>query len=159
MKQIIALIMLISIFGGAASADAFGTFSTLVRFHSTIGELVRSPQSIDPSRLYMVEGMVTAVRIVNPDPEKYYAEIDFISAEWDDQDAIHTYRVILVFSKPDFAGLLVDKGSLDLNEGQIGPNSRGLALIQFASMVPVADNLVKDSKVPVFIAHDFRILK
>ena len=159
MKQILTRILLITMLGGTAAADAFDTFSNLVRFHSAIGELVRSPQSIDASQLYMVEGMVTAVRIVNPDPQKYYAEVDLISAEWDDQDAINTYRIVLVFSKPGFAGLLVDRGSQTLNEGQIGPNSRGLALIQFASLVPISNPSENNIKVPVFIAHDFRILK
>lgn len=159
MKQIAVAVLMLSTLCGVLSADAYGNFTSLVQFHADIGNLVRQPQDIDPSRLYLVEGMITAIRIVNPEPETYYAEADCISAEWDEEEAIHTYRIVLVFSKPVFSDLLVSKGGQAIKPGQIGPSTRGLALIQFANIVPLPADSKSTSRIPVFIAHDFRILE
>jgi hypothetical protein len=148
-------LLLFALLGFSAAADPYATVSGIVRFHADIGSLVRNQKTIEPATLYLVEGMVTSVRIIRSDAQNFYAELDLISAEWNKDDLISTYQIILVCAKPSFNDLIAAKES-GLKENQAGPNSRLLALIQYANAVPASNG--KDT-IPVFIAQDFRILK
>ena len=142
-------------------ADAYSTFSGLVQFNASIASLTTNTAAIDPGKLYLIEGMVTSIRVVNPDPANYYAEVEFMGSEWEGTETIHSYKLLLIFSKPAYSDLLVARSSQARKEGQIGVNSRGLALVQFVSTLPAGtpDPNVPTGKLPVFIAHEFRILK
>jgi hypothetical protein len=155
MKKAAILVFLIWAAACALAADSYGTVSSLLQFHGDLADLTAPNAAIDPARLYLVEGMITAIRVVNDTAGAYYAEADFISARYSEDDSIRTFKVILVFSRPVFQPLLVAKAGRALQEGQIGVNSRGLALIQYVNSVPGAGQ----EHIPVFLAHDFRILK
>jgi hypothetical protein len=155
MKKIIVLISLILISAYSLWADSYSTLSSILQFHGDLSELANKSATIDPNKIFLVEGMVTAIRVINDTPSAYYAEADFMSARYNKDDSIQSFRIILVFSKPVFQNLLVAKSGRPLQDGQIGVNSRGLALIQYVNSVSTTG----EAKIPVFLAHDFRILK
>ncbi len=152
MKKIFCLVCYVIISASFLSADAFSSFSNLVQFDATVSSLVKNPQSLDSAKLYIVEGMITSVRIINPDPANYLAEVEFFGAEWNGYESITSYKILLIFNKPVFSELLVAKSSQNLANGQFGPNSRGLALLQPSSSGST------NNKLAAFTVHGFRIL-
>ena len=147
-------ILILGIFSMVAWADSYETLSSLLQFHGSVAELSKQAPAIDPKKLYLVEGMLVSVNVVNDSTNNYYAEVEFLSSEYTADEEIQNYRIKLVFSKPVFQNLLVPKSGKILLPGQFGINSRGMALIQYIK----SDKVNQNEKYPVFIVQDFRIL-
>ena len=131
-----------------ASADAFQTFTSIVNFNTTLKELSENPGSIDPNHLYLLDGTISAIHLLKTEAGKFQAELEFMNSEWIGTKSIKTYRIILVMSKPGFATLFPEKVGQAPGPGQIGPNMRALALVQYGN-----------SGGGNFIVHEFRILR
>ena len=149
------LFILIFLFVGTAWADAYSSFSAAVDFNASMKDLVEKPASIDPTKLYMLDGTVSGVRVIKTDPNNFYAEVDFMRAEWENLESIKTYHVVLVFSKPGFAKLIPARAPPNPNFGQIVPNSRGIAVVSFVNTVTSPRGTVT----PVFMVQDYRALR
>lgn len=154
-KPIFAAIALL-VAAAALPADQYGAFSGAVDFHASVAKLAERPEAIDPARLYLVEGLITSVRIVSEGPQGFLAEAELLGAAWDGDEDIRSWRIALLFAKPAFAELVKAKTSQVANDDEFGPGSRGFALLQLASLLP--GNGPSAGKTPVFVVHDFRVL-
>lgn len=134
-------------------ADAYSTFNSVVRFSDTLKDVVSKPALINPNVLYLLEGTIRDIRVQRTDGG-FYAEADYVDAEWEGLDDIITYKVILIFAKAQFAEMIPERPSRN-DPTKISVNSRGLALVQLVRTIPGENG----KQIPVFRVQDYRILR
>lgn len=154
MKAILVAALLICS-AATVSADAFQAFSNIVNFKATIKDIVENPTSIDPSRLYLFDGTISAIHVLSSEADNFEAELEFINSEWVGTSDIKTYRIKLIVSKPSFAPLFPQRPGQHPGPGQLAPNNRALVLVQFISSTKDTDG----SLIMSFQVHELRLLR
>ncbi len=152
MKLFLSMLMFLFVAAGL-NADLYSDFRALVDLNASIKSLASQPEQIRKDKIYLLEGTIASLQVVDKDPQRFYAEAVFISAEWKDKKQLFGYKVSLIFNRNEFSSRIFNRpqGAQD----EIVSNSRGLALVKYEETITLPDG----SRSPVFSVYDFKLLK
>lgn len=152
LKVLVLMTTLSSIF---LFADPYATFSSVTDFDASIKSLVTAPQTMNPDRLYLLEGTISSLNVIDADPDHFYAEAQFFGSEWIERRDLKTYSIWLVFGKPAFAQMMPKRGGGNSDGMVIAPSTKGMALVQYLDTIQLPDG----QTAYVFNVHEYRTIE
>ncbi len=111
-----------------ASAQERNGFDQVVDFSVTLKTLAQSvdnPQArfVQEGKFLILNGTVTGVQILSPEPAAFQARVELVTGEWDGLEEVHSYRCFVLFEGPEFYRL-IPKRKNPASAQQVGLNDR-----------------------------------
>lgn len=132
-----------ALFFGAAIAGAFdrGDFDRIVDFSITLKSLDQSSGGSradlgQQGKLLILNGTVSNIRILSPEPEGFRAQLELVLGEWIGLEEVRSYRCSVLFQGPEYAPLFPRKKSGASGPG-IETNTRVLVVARALEPAPV----------------------
>lgn len=84
-----------------------------------IVRLVESPHFHPSSykKYVLFDGSISAITILESDPEQFTAELEVVNGEWEGTEQIHLYRAFVYVQGPEYASVL--SSTIQLNDAVI----------------------------------------
>lgn len=87
-------------------------------------------------RFLVLDGTVTTIEVIDPDETRYQVVVELVSGEWIGLEEVRSYRCLVLFSGPEFAGVFPRRAPRDAGPRVITPNDRVLLVARL--LEPVA---------------------
>lgn len=134
-------------------------FDRRLDFHSTLeklNNLIQEEQSIESvaNRIVIFPATVRNVVVYEPEPQNFYAELELVTGEWKQIDAVSLYRGYLILIGPYFAETVTQRPPRDPAPDLIYEGKRVLVAGQVAEIGPDDEG----NPVPIIVAYDLRVL-
>lgn len=160
MKRLLCAILLL-----VASVALFGAdkddFDGVVDFQATLESLARQaarqPEALVQNEAVLIlDGVVSAVSVLNSEPESFRAEIDLVTGEWVGLERIVMYKAVVQVAGPDFAPRIPTRRSRGRAPG--GVIERNQRVVVVGTITGVADDPQTGRTIPVLEAFYVRNL-
>ncbi len=143
-------LMLVSVLPAAAQPTSrdernpVAAFDGAVDFSVTLREMNRQlqPDSVSTLRsdtLYILDGLVSGISVVDRDPEQFLAIVELVNGAWIGLERIETYRAWLRCSGPNFAGRFPERASREPDPEAVALNAHLLVVVRIADVVEEDD--------------------
>lgn len=128
----------------AAAAGALEDFDSLVDFSVTLKAL----SGIDEagarvyglkSRYLLLDGTVTGVEFLDPEQERFRAQVELVAGEWVGLEEVRSYRCYVLFEGARFFRLLPGRAPRSPDPGVILPNDHVLVVARALRVVQDPD--------------------
>lgn len=96
--------------------------ATLKSLTITIAE--EGPEALDTERIHLLDGLVSEVTIIDPNPESFLAELILVNGEWQGLDEVEMYQAYVYLEGPAFAERVPERVPREPTEEMILPNQR-----------------------------------
>ncbi|MBN1687009.1 MAG: hypothetical protein JW852_10160 [Spirochaetales bacterium] len=130
--------------------------NAIIDFATTLRELDQIAQSGNqdalPSKFVIIDGVVSAREVLNPDTADYVGQLNLVSGEWIGVERVVRYECILLLVGPEFASAIPARRSRSANPNEIELNTRVLAVAEAIGLYQLEDGTI----VPVLQAHHIR---
>ena len=151
MKRLVCAILALSLAVAAFGVDK-ETFDQVVDFDASLQALAvqaqRAPDALMQNDAVLVlNGVVSAVNVVDPNPETFRAEIDVVSGQWRGLEQIVMYKAAVIVQGPEFAQRIPTRRSR--NEPPGGTIERNKEVIIVGTIAGVADDPETGRTIPV----------
>ncbi len=131
MKRILILVLVLSICLSVSPVFSISKedFDRVVDFNATIyglGRALEKNLKVDKEKVYILNGTVSSVTVVNRKRDSYEAILEIVSGRWVGLEKIEVYRVMVRFKGPQYYGVILTRKPRRASHPVIVPNSRVL---------------------------------
>ena len=143
LATVVALLAFLVPIGTLCAADE-SSFDSAVDFSMNIREidtLVKQNQlqKIDPKKYLLLNGAVASINILQPDESNFLALVELVSGDWTGTEKVSLYRVLVVFSGPEYYKRISQQMSQNIASDAIRANDQLLVVGQFADVLQMPD--------------------
>ncbi|MFW6215775.1 MAG: hypothetical protein ACOC45_07495, partial [Alkalispirochaetaceae bacterium] len=119
----------------AVSSQSIEEFYDVVAYDATLKGLVEAIEEqglegVDTERVHLLDGLVSEVTVLDPNPETFLAEVVLVTGEWQGLEEIEMYQAFVYLEGPEFAERVPERAPRDPAPGIILPNQRLLVAAQ-----------------------------
>jgi hypothetical protein len=142
---------------------AFGadkaSFDDVVDFEASLESIAvqarRAPdQLLENSNVLVIDGVIAAVNVVDPNPESFRAELDLITGEWVGLERVVMYKAAVLVEGAEFAPRIPTRRSRREPPG--GTIERNKRVIVVGTIAGIADDPATGRPIPVLNAFYVR---
>jgi len=118
---------------GARRVGALEDFDAVVDFSVTLKALAGTDEAAARAyglqdRYLLLDGTVTAIQFLEPDEERFRAQVELVAGEWIGLEEVRSYRCYLLFQGRRFFRLLPRRAPRSPDASLILPNDRILVV-------------------------------
>lgn len=127
-KRALPFLLLLIVAVGSAAVEP-EEFYDVVAYEQTLKSLVETiaeegPQALDTDRIHILDGLVSEVTVIDPNPESFLAELILVNGEWRGLEEVEMYQAYVYVEGPRFAERVPERTPRDPGEEIILPNQR-----------------------------------
>lgn len=123
---LVMVLLLVSVVLPAVEPEEFYNVvaydETLKSLTLTIAE--EGPEALDTERIHLLDGLVSEVTIIDPNPESFLAELILVNGEWQGMEEVEMYQAYVYLEGPAFAERVPERTPREPSEDMILPNQR-----------------------------------
>ncbi|MFP4302201.1 MAG: hypothetical protein ACLFPW_03985 [Spirochaetaceae bacterium] len=114
-------------------------FYNVVAYDATLKSLTitieeEGPDALDTERIHLLDGLVSEVTIIDPNPESFLAELILVNGEWQGLEEVEMYQAYVYLEGPEFAERVPERLPREPTEEMILPNQRLLVAAQIVDV-------------------------
>lgn len=119
----------------ALSAQSLEAFYDVVAYDATLKSVVEAIEAnglegVDTERIHLLDGLVSEVTVLDPNPDTFLAEVILVTGEWQGLEEIEMYQAFVYLEGPEFAARVPERTPREPTEEMILPNQRLLVAAQ-----------------------------
>ena len=127
-KAVLFPILLVAFTFQLAAAEP-EEFFEIVAYEHSLESLVRTieeegPQGLDTERIHILDGLVSEVTVLDPNPETFLAELILVNGEWLGLEEVEMYQAFVYLEGPEFAERIPERMPRNPGEEIIQPNQK-----------------------------------
>jgi hypothetical protein len=151
MKRLVCAIVAVLLATAVFGADK-ASFDDVVDFESSLESIAtqarRAPdQLLENTKVFVIDGVVAAVNVVDPNPESFRAELDLVTGEWIGLERIVMYKAAAIVEGAEFAPRIPTRRSREEPPG--GTIERNQRVIVVGTIAGIADDPETGRPIPV----------
>lgn len=132
-KKLVGALLLSFLITIPVFSDIQDDFDNLVDFSVTlekIDEAVAAGReaALDTGKIVIVDGAISAIQIINPEPESFVAEFELVDGKWQGLEDVQMFSSIIRVSGEDFAARIPARRSRRAIPNEIKANSHVLVV-------------------------------
>ena len=104
--------------------DVVAYDQSLKSLSMTIAE--EGPGALDRERIHLLDGLISEITIIDPNPESFMAEVIIVNGEWQGLEKVEMYQAYVYFQGPEFAEKIPERAPRNPGEDLILANQRVL---------------------------------
>jgi hypothetical protein len=102
--------------------DVVAYEETLKSLTLTIAE--EGPEALDTERIHLLDGLVSEITVIDPNPESFLAELILVNGEWQGLEEVEMYQAYVYLEGPEFAERVPERAPREPSEDMILANQR-----------------------------------
>lgn len=129
MKNLAFPVVMLIVVGAIVPAVEPEEFYNVVAYDATLKSLTvtiaeEGPEALDTERIHLLDGLVSEVTVIDPNPESFLAELILVNGEWQGLDEVEMYQAYVYLEGPEFAERVPERAPREPTEDMILPNQR-----------------------------------
>ena len=153
MRNVLAAALMFVLTSGAAFGVDLSDFGAVVDFDESLKSLSLSVrEGRDPApdgRLLMLDGVVSAIEVLDPEEESFSARIELVTGEWEGLERVVLYSAYVDIGGPEFFSRIPTRRNRSSSADAITANGGMLVIGRFdgvttdsdGNLVPVVEGL------------------
>ena len=131
MRRATFLLLFAMLFVAPAVAVDPQEFYDIVAYDATLKSLTTTiaeegPGALDTDRIYLLDGLISEVTILDPNPETFLAELVLVNGEWRGVEEVEMYQAFVYVEGPSFSERIPERPPREPSEEMILANQRVL---------------------------------
>ena len=117
--------------GGMAHAQTRAAFDKIVDFSvtlQTVSAAAAGEATLPAKRLFLLEGSVSEIVVLDDRPERFKVRIELMAGEWVGVDEVRGYRCWIIFAGPAYAEVFPAEPPDEPSPAYLPPHARVLVL-------------------------------
>ncbi len=143
MRNVLAAALMFVLASGAASGVDLSDFGAVVDFDESLKSLSLSvSEGRNPTpdgRLLMLDGVVSAIEVLDPEEASFSARIELVTGEWQGLERVVMYSAYVDISGPEFFSRIPTRRNRNASENAIATNGAMLVIGRFNGVTTDTD--------------------
>ena len=129
MKKLTFPVVMLIIVAAIVPAVEPEEFYNVVAYDATLKSLTvtiaeEGLGALDTDRIHLLDGLVSEVTVIDPNPESFLAELILVNGEWQGFEEVEMYQAYVYLEGPEFAERVPERAPREPTEDMILPNQR-----------------------------------
>ncbi len=143
MRNVLAAALMFVLTSGAAFGVDLSDFGAVVDFDESLKSLSLSVREVrDPApdgRLLMLDGVVSAIEVLDPEEESFSARIELVTGEWEGLERVVLYSAYVDIGGPEFFSRIPTRRNRSSSADAITANGGMLVIGRFDGVTTDSD--------------------